>query len=281
MINRAFYSLAILALARPVLAQSGAFLTGPLAANGETRPEILKDVGIDQKLGAQFPLDAVFTNEDGKPVALRSVMGKRPVVLTLVYFNCPMLCTMILNDLVESLRQMREMPGRDFDILTISFDPNDTPQIAREKKANYLAAYGHPEAAAGWHFFTGSPSAIAAVTSAVGFRYAWDPATRQFAHASGIIVLTPDGRISRYFYGIDYAPQDLRMAITEASGGKVGGLADEILLFCCQYNPSTGRYGLAVSRALKLFGLVLIAGVASVIFFAVRRRAMMLKTQTR
>jgi protein SCO1/2 len=264
--------LLLLATARFALAQGDA-LSGPLAANGETRPSILKDVGLDQKLGAQLPLDQIFRDEDGRPVALRALVGKRPLILTLVYFHCPMLCTMVLNDLVQSMRQMNEMPGHDFDILTISFDPADTPQIAREKKASYLTAYGHPEAAMSWHFLTGSPRAIAAVTSAVGFRYAWDPDTRQFAHASGIIVLTPQGKVSRYFYGVDYEPKDLRLSLVEASGGKVGGLVDQILLFCCQYNPATGKYGLAVSRGLKAGGALSIAGLLSVVLFCARRHS--------
>jgi len=246
---------------------------GALAANGETKAWILKDVGIDQKLGAQLPLDQVFRDESGRSVALCDVIGKRPVILTLVYFHCPMLCTMVLNDLVQSMRQMDETAGHDFDILTISFDPTDTPLTAREKKANYLAAYGRPQAAPSWHFLTGSPSAIAAITSVVGFRYAWDPESKQYAHASGIIVLTPDGKVSRYFYGVDYEPKDLRLALVDASGGKVGGLVDQILLLCCQYNPATGKYGLAISRGLKVGGSITVLGLFSVVLFVVRRHS--------
>ncbi len=160
--------------------------------------------------------------------------------------------------------------------MTLTFSPlasiRATRCKLREKKTNYLAAYGQPQAAGNWHFLTGSPGAIAAVTSAVGFRYAWDPDTRQFAHASGIIVLTPQGKVSRYFYGVDYEPKDLRLALVEASGGKVGGLVDQILLICCQYNPATGKYGLAISRGLKALGLITMAGLASTVLFFVRRR---------
>jgi protein SCO1/2 len=264
---------ALLLLVMTSFASAQNVLSGAMVANGETKPAILKDVGIDQKLGAQLPLDQVFNDENGKPLRLDSLLDGRPIILTLVYFRCPMLCTMVLNDLVQSMHQMKEKLGTDFDILTISFDPADTPQVARAKKANYFAAYGHSDGAAQWHFLTGSPSAIAAVTSAVGFRYVWDPDYKQFAHASGIMVLTPQGKISRYFYGVDYEPKDLRLALVEASGGKVGGLADQILLFCCQYDPTTGKYGLAVSRGLKVFGFLTICAVAALVFFAVRRRS--------
>jgi protein SCO1/2 len=184
-----------------------------------------------------------------------------------------MLCTMVLNDLVQSMEQMNETVGHDFDILTISFDPTDTPDVARAKKANYLAAYGRPGTSPHWHFLTGSPDVIAAVTSAVGFRYVWDPESRQYAHASGIIVLTPGGKVSRYFYGVDYEPKDLRLALVEASGGKVGGLVDQILLLCCQYNPSTGKYGWAVARGLKAVGVLTIVGFLSVVLLLVRRQS--------
>jgi protein SCO1/2 len=239
----------------------------------DAKPSILDSVGIDQKLGAMTPLDLPFRDEQGRDVRLRDYFGKRPVVLLLVYFRCPMLCTMVLNDVLRTVRAMPENVGSDFDILAVSFDPADTSEIARRKKETYLAQYNHPGAEAGWHFLVGDQPAINALTQAVGFRYVWDPKYQVFAHASGIMVLTPQGKISRYFYGIDYAPQDLRLALLEANAGKTGSLADEVLLYCFHYDPATGKYGLAINRALKIGGVftVLLIG-ASIAFFLRRDR---------
>jgi protein SCO1 len=189
----------------------------------------------------------------------------------LVYYQCPMLCTMVLNDLLRTMRAMPETVGKDFDVITVSFDPRDTPELALLKKKTYLAQYDRPGAEKGWHFLTGRQASITDLTNAVGFRYVWDPKFQVYAHASGIMVLTPTGKISRYFFGIDYVPTDLRIALTEASGGHVGGLADAILLYCFCYDPATGKYGLAISRFLKVGGCLTILVLGSFIVTAIRR----------
>jgi protein SCO1/2 len=241
----------------------------------DVKASILQNVGIDQKLGAMVPADLAFKDEAGRDVRLGDYFGKRPMVLVLVYFQCPMLCTMVLNDVLRTIRAMSENLGSDFDIVTVSFDPADTPSLAKLKKENYLAQYDRPGGEAGWHFLVGSQQSITALTSAVGFRYVWDPQFKVFAHASGIMVLTPQGKISRYFYGIDYAPQDLRLALLEAAGGKTGSLADEVLLYCFHYDPATGKYGWAINRALKIGGAltVLILGLSIAMLLRHDRRA--------
>jgi protein SCO1/2 len=235
----------------------------------DTRPPLLRQVGIDQRLNHQLPLDLVFRNETGQQVPLRAYFGRRPVILTLVYYECPMLCNQVLNGLVSALRVLKFDAGREFDIVTVSFNPRETPALAAEKKQNYLARYKRPTAAAGWHFLTGEPEAIDALTRAVGFRYAYDPATKQFAHASAILVLTPDGRIARYFYGIEYAPKDLRLGLVEASQGKVGNLVDQVLLYCFHYDPATGKYGaiaMNIMRIAAVLTVLLLGGFMTVMW---------------
>lgn len=240
-------------------------------SDATTRPSILQNVGIDQKLGAMVPADLVFNDEQGRAVRLGDVFSGRPVVLVLVYYQCPMLCTMVLNDLLRAMRAMPENLGTDYDVITVSFDPRDTPKLASLKKKTYLAQYDRPEGENGWHFLTGDQASISALTKAVGFRYAWDPKYQLYAHASGIMVLTPHGKISRYFFGIDYAPKDLRIALDEANDGHVGGLADAVLLYCFCYDPATGKYGLAISRLLKVGGVLTILGLGSFVVVALRR----------
>jgi protein SCO1/2 len=226
-----------------------------------SQPSILKNVGIQQKLGVTIPLDLQFADEYGHAVQLGDYFKTRPVILVLVYYQCPMLCTMVLNDLLRTMRSMHETVGTDFDVLTVSFDPRDTPELALRKQQTYLAQYDRPGAEAGWHFLTGEPASIRALTDAVGFHYVWDPKFQVYAHASGIIVLTPQGKTSRYFFGIDYVPKDLRLALTEASGNKIGGWTDEVLLYCFCYDPTTGKYGLAISRLLKTGGVATVLGL--------------------
>jgi protein SCO1 len=235
------------------------------------RPSILNNVGIDQKIGQSVPPDLVFYDEHGNSVTLGDFYGGRPMVLVLVYYQCPMLCTMVLNDLLRALRSMPENVGKDFDVLTVSFDPRDTPELALRKKKTYLAQYNRAGSETGWHFLTGPQTSITALTKSVGFRYVWDPKFQVFAHASGIIVLTPKGKISRYFFGIDYAPKDLRIALTAASDGQTGGFADAVLLYCFCYDPATGKYGLAISRLLKLGGVVTVLGVGGLVFLMLWR----------
>jgi protein SCO1/2 len=237
-------------------------------------PPVLKDVGIEQKLGTQVPGNLVFTDEQGREVRLSDFYSKRPLILALVYYKCPMLCTMVLNDLARAMNSMRMSCGDDFDILTVSFDPHETPDLAIQKKQHYLLAYQRPHAAAGWHFLTGSQPMIQKLTDAAGFRYKWDPQYQQFAHASGIIILSPQGKITRYFFGIDYAPSDLELSLAEASGGKETSVADQILLYCFHYDPSTGRYSLMINRIVQAAGIatVLILGLGITLMLRRERR---------
>ena len=224
----------------------------------DARPPILRNVSIEQRLDQQLPLDLQFRDEAGRIVRLRDYFGKRPVVLVLAYYNCPMLCTQVLNGLVSAMRVLSFDAGREYEVVTVSFDPRDDPSDARAKKAPYVARYGRPGAAAGWHFLTGEPRAIAGLTGAVGFRYAWDERIGQFAHASAIYVATPDGRLSRYFYGIEYAPRDLRLALVEASRGKIGTPVDQLLLYCYHYDPVAGRYGAVVMNMVRVAGVAFV-----------------------
>lgn len=237
--------------------------------NINVRPSLLKDVGLDQKLNAQIPLDLTFTDENGNTVQLSQYFGSKPVILTLVYYNCPMLCTRILDDLDESLKQVPLNMGQDYNVLTVSIDPSDTTVLADSKHQLYTGIYGRKSAINGWHFLTGKEPQIEALAAAVGFRYKYDPDSKQFAHASGIMIATPQGKLSRYFYGITYRPIDLRLALDQASSGKIGSPVDALLLFCCEYNPATGKYGVIISHVIQLAGgvtLLLLGGLMFVLF---------------
>jgi protein SCO1 len=227
-------------------------------------PAGLRGVNIEQRLNQQVPLDLVFRDEFGRSLPLSTYFsGNKPVLLALVYYNCPMLCTLILNGVESSLKAVSLDPGRDFEVVAVSFDPRDTPEIAARKKANYLQRYRRPNTANGWHFLTGSESSIKALTEAVGYQYKFDPATGQFAHASAIMILTPQGKLSRYFYGVEYAPRDVRLGLVEASQNKIGTPVDQVLLFCYHYDPGSGKYGAIAMNMVRLAGaaFVLICGV--------------------
>jgi protein SCO1/2 len=226
-------------------------------------PTALEGVGIDQKLDAQVPLGLTFRDEFGRAQPLSTYFHAKPVLLALVYYRCPMLCMQILGGLESSLKAVSFNPGRDFEVVNVSFDAADTPESAMSKRKMYLQRYGRPGTANGWHFLTGDETNIRALAAAVGFRYRYDAATKQFAHASGIMILTPEGRISRYFYGIEYAPRDIRLGLVEASRNQIGSPVDQILLFCYHYDPATGRYGAAAMNLVRLAGalFVLIGGV--------------------
>jgi len=236
-----------------------ALLAGALAAQNIFEPRvnaaapvpILKQVGIDQRLNASVPAALEFRDETGNAVALRAYLGRKPVVLAPVYYGCPRLCTEIMTGLASSLKAVGFRPGREFDVVAFSFDPKDTPEHAAAKKQKFLQRYGRPETAPGWHFLTGDPSAIRALTEAIGYRYAFDGKSQQFAHASAILILTPQGKISRYLYGVEYAPRDIRLALIEASQEKIGNLLDRAMLFCYHYDPADGRYTSAVLRSLR------------------------------
>jgi len=236
-----------------------------------TVPAPLREIGFDQRLNERAPLDAPFRDEEGRDVTLGGYFGSKPVVLALVYYNCPMLCSQVLSGLTSALGVMSLEPGRDFNVVAISFDPRETPSDAAAKRATVLERHARRPDDAGWHFLTGSQSSIDRVTKAAGFRYVWDKNTQQFAHPTGVIVLTPDGRFARYLFGVEYGPRDLRLALVEASSGKVGSAVDSLLLYCYHYDPMTGRYGLIVLRALRAAGAATVLALVSFIVVMVRR----------
>jgi protein SCO1 len=252
--------------ARPADAQ----LSDPMQSVG-VRPDLLKNVGIDQKLNQQVPLDLTFRDESGKTVQLSQYFGQRPVILSLVYYNCPMLCTQVLNGMEAAMKGLPMDAGNQFEAVTVSIDPSDRPVLASVKKQMYTGMYGRPGAAEGWHFLTGDEEQIKKLADAVGFRYAYDPDSKQFAHASAIMVVTPDGKISKYFYGIQYSPRDLRLGLVEASAGRIGTPVDSILLFCYHYDPHTGKYGLLISRLIQTGGLLTIAAIGITMLVLFRR----------
>jgi len=243
----------------------------PVMQNPTGTPEAMKQIGIDQKLDAQVPLDLSFRNEQGEVVPLRQYFGKRPVVLALVYYQCPMLCTFVLNGVLNSAKNMTLEIGKDFDVVTVSIDPTETPALAEAKHTMYAGLYERKGAIAGWHFLTGEDAAIHQLANSVGFRYVYDKASAQYGHASGIMVLTPQGRVSRYFYGITYMPRDLRLALVEASGGKVGTPVDQIILTCYRYDPMTGKYGLVISRVVRLAGIATVLAIGGMVFVLRRK----------
>jgi len=234
-------------------------------------PPVLREVGFDQNLNRQVPLDTVFADETGQSITLGSFVGSRPVVLALVYYGCPMLCTQTLNSLASTLGALSIAPGRDFEVLTVSFDPREKPELARAKKATYIERTGHPEFAGGWHFLTGEPSSIARVTQAAGFRYVWDDSAQQYAHPTGIIVLTSDGRIARYLFGIDYGPRDLRLAILDAKANKASSPIEKALLYCYHYDLTTGRYSLAIMRVVQVASIGTVLSLLALIVVLRRR----------
>lgn len=239
-----------------------------------TQPSILADVGIDQKLDVQVDPNLTFTDNDGHNVHLGDYFGHRPIVLSLVYYQCPMLCTMSLNDLTRAMGAMPLNPGEDFEIVTVSFDPRETPDLAAAKKRHYVREYHKPHAADAWHFLVGEETNIRKLTDAVGFRYAWDAKFNQYAHAAGFIVLTPDGKTSRYFYGVDYSSKDLRLALVEASRGTISRPVEQILLYCFHYDPSTGRYSLAIMRLIRAGGVVTLLALGGYIALSLRRESL-------
>jgi protein SCO1/2 len=247
----------------------------PAPVPARSQPAILREVGFDQNLGQPVPLDAAFRDESGKSVRLGDYLGKKPVVLTLVYYECPMLCTLTLNGLASALGVLSFDVGKEFDVVTVSFEPKETPALAAAKKKTYLGRYKRPGAEQGWHFLTGDEAAVRALTRAVGFRYAWDEKTKQYAHPSGIMVLTPEGLVSRYLYGVEYAPKDLRLALVEASQNRIGTAVDQVMLYCYKYDPETGKYGAMIMRMVRLGGAltVLALGAFLVVMWRRERRA--------
>jgi len=246
-------------------------LCGTATAQQFGLPAMVRGVGIDQNLNAQIPLELTFKDETGQTVRLGQYFRQKPVVLALVYYECPMLCDMVLNGLTHSMEQISLNLGHDFDVVTVSFNPKETWQLAAAKKANYVEKYQRTGAAEGWHFLTGQEDAIKKLAGTAGFHYKYDPVTKQFAHAAGIMVLTPEGRIARYFYGIEYKPRDFRLGLVEASRNKIGTPVDAILLFCYHYDPMTGKYGIVIMNVIRTLGSATVIALGMLLFFLIRR----------
>lgn len=245
----AFCMTEISAQQQPGMPGSMGFTGGIVASNV---PPKIQEVTFKQRLGEQLPLDAKFKDESGRDVVLGEYFGKKPVVLAFVYFQCPMLCPLIMNGISSALKVVPFTAGQEFDVVLVSFDHRDTPEAANAKKRAHLQHWAVPETADGWHFLTGAEPEIQRVTSAAGFTYKWDEESQQFAHVSGVLVVTPDGRLSRYFYGVEFSPKDLRLALVDSGQGRLGSVVEELLLYCFHYDPSTGKYGAAFMNILRL-----------------------------
>jgi protein SCO1/2 len=254
---------------RLILALTASLALSPVRADvgkvpaGTEIPPQLKDVGIEQKIGSRIPLDAEFDNEAGQKIKLGELFGKRPVILAPVYYECPMLCNMVLNGMLRSLRVLKLNAGKDFDVIALSFDPEETPKLAAAKKQEYVERYKRAGAEAGWHFLTGKVADIRKVTDAAGFRFKKDPENGRWAHASAIMVATPDGRLAQYFYGVEYSARDLRLALIDAAQGKAGTMVDQILLYCFHYDPTTGKYSLTVLNIIRAGGVATVLALLS------------------
>jgi protein SCO1 len=272
----------LLSLALLTASAWGQMNNGVMSPPANTRPPRLENVGIEQHLDAQVPPDLIFRDETGKTVKLGDYFGQKPLILNLVYYNCTMLCGEALAGLSSAMRLVKFDVGNQFDVITVSFDPRETPEMAAAKKIDYVKRYGRANAAAGWHFLTGQPDSINALTKAVGFQYQYDAKSNQYAHATAIMVLTPQGRISRYFYGVDFPPKDLRMGLVEASHGKIGNAVDAVLLYCYHYDPETGKYGAMVSNILRLAAAATILLLGGLLFVLWRLdRSVTRKTETK
>lgn len=274
-------------IAKLLAVVSGVWLVAfsPVKCRAETSPlappqaALLGDVHFSQRLDAQLPLDAKLTNDRGREATLGEYIDGRPTVFVLAYYRCPMLCNQVLNGVTRSLRAIDFAPGKDFSVVVVSFDPTDTVELAADKKKAVVGAYRKSSDGAGWNFLIGDKNTVAKLAEAVGFQYRYDEASNQFAHASGIVLLTPAGRISRYFYGIEYPTRDVRLGLVEASTGKIGSLVDEILLYCFHYDPLTGKYGLAIMRVIRAGGVATVAGIACFIGISLRRERQLRKAK--
>jgi protein SCO1/2 len=237
-----------------------------------TREEaFLKDIGFDQKLGAEVPLDLAFRDETGKAVTLGSYFGTRPIILVLTYYNCTMLCPVLMDGLIRALRPVPLDMGKQYAVLAVSIDPRETPPIAAKRKELYIQRSDRGGAAEGWHFLTGKEAAIGKLAQAVGFRYVYDATRDEFAHAAGVVILTPGGKVSRYFYGVEFAPRDLRLGLVEAAGNTIGTSVDQVLLYCYHYDPLTGTYGIVIMNVLRLAGSATVLVLAGFLLLMVRR----------
>lgn len=263
-------------LSVPVFAQVSSYGDKRSGENaGDELPQVLQKVGVAQHLNQQLPLDASFVDETGKSVKLGDYFGKHPAILSLVYYTCPMLCSEELNGLTSSLEMVKLTPGKDFDVVVISIDPSDTPEQAAKSKALYVKRYGRPETAAGWHFLTGQRPAIDAVTNAVGFGYVRVPGPdgklSQFAHASSIEIVTPEGKLAQYYLGVEYSPKDMLLGLIDASGNKIGSPVANILTYCYHYDPNLNKHSLIIARVVQLGGMITVAGLGGFMFLMFRR----------
>ena len=263
-------------LCAPVFAQVSSYGDKQSGDNaGDQLPQVLQHIGVAQRLNQPLPLDAAFVDETGKAVKLGDYFGKRPAIVSLVYYTCPMLCSEELDGLTGALSMVHLTPGKDFDVIVISIDPSDTPEQAAKKKAFYLKRYGHPETASGWHFLTGQRPAIDAATNAIGFGYVRVPGPdgklSQFAHASSIQIVTTDGKIAQYYLGVEYSPKDMLLGLIEASGNKIGSPVANILTYCYHYDPQANKHSLIVARVVQVGGMITMAGLGGFIFLMFRR----------
>jgi protein SCO1/2 len=266
------FVIALLAVCASVSWSQAAPKIQPGDAIPNQKPAILDQVGLDQRLNQQVPLDLAFVDDNGQPVQLQQYFGQKPVLLMLVYYQCPMLCTQVLNGFTGAMNGIvRFNIGREFNVVTVSIDPRDTAQDAAAAKKRYLQRYRRAGAAEGWHFLTGKKDQIDALAQAVGFRYAWDPEIKQYAHASGIMLLTPSGRVAQYYYGIEYAPRDIQLGLIEASKGKIGNVVDQVLLYCYHYDPRQGKYGAAIFNVLRLTALATVMALGGFMLIMFRR----------
>jgi protein SCO1/2 len=238
-------------------------------------PVQLRNVGIEQKLNKRVPLDIELRDETGATVQLQKYFGSKPVILSFVYYGCPRLCSMQLTGMLKSLRALSFTAGREFDVVNVSFDARETPALAAKKKASYVEGYGRPGSESGWHFLTGDEVPVRRLTDSAGYKFDYDPRTDQFSHASAIMVLTPEGRLARYFYGIEYSTRDLRLALIEAADGKIGTAADQVLLYCFDYDPDTGRYSMSILRSIRIGGVGVLFAIAAFVTISLRRERRM------
>ncbi|AGA27907.1 SCO family protein [Singulisphaera acidiphila] len=243
----------------------------PARADGDETTGMMARVGFDQNLDAQIPLDLPFRDEQGRTIKIGDYLGKKPVILNLVYYRCPMLCNEVLNTLLRSMNALSFDVGKEFDVITVSIDPKETPGLAARKKASYLARYGRPGAEKGWHFLTGDQDSITQLAKVVGFRYEWDAKNNQYAHAAGIMLVTPQGKLSRYIYGLSYPARDLRLGLMDAAMRKIGSPIDQLLLLCYHYDPRTGRYNLAAMNVIRVLGFATIGSLGTFVFVMLRR----------
>jgi protein SCO1 len=265
------FATALILCCTSVGAFSQAMSKGIMSPPANVRPPGLKNVGIEQHLNSQIPPQLIFRDEAGNAVRLGDYFGRRPMILNLVYYQCPMLCGEVLSGLESALRVLKFDIGKEFDVLTISFDPRETPEMANAKKAEFLKRYKRRGAEQGWHFLTGAPESIASLTEAAGFQYQYIDKTGQFAHATAIMILTPSGRISQYYYGVEFAPKDLRLGLVQASDNKIGTLVDQVLLYCYHYDPATGKYSAIITRIIRLSAIATILSLG-VMFLALNRK---------